>query len=227
MRVLFQITIKEAFIVFYQLMKLTKTKETIVIPLLLSIIFSLSISNSINNQQVIAQDVFFGGSLITESPVQSLGNASLVIESPVGIRTQYPGGWDIIIQNTSNSSLSLRFNSPLENDTDSFRENVRLVIGTVSNNTALSNFTSATLTSYLELYPDLELIEFSSTNLTSSAIPAYTLVGSRTQEGTNFMQILAMKEDKVYSIIYTSENSRYSTYLPIIEEMINSFEVAQ
>ena len=209
-------------------MKLNKTKEIIVIPLLLSIIFSLSISNSINNQQVIAQDDILGGPTTTESSVQSLGHASLLYESPVyGIRTQYPGGWDIIIQNTSNSSLSLRFNSPLENDTDSFRENVRLVIGTVSNNTALSNFTSATLTSYLELYPDLELIELSSTNLTSSAIPAYTLVGSRTQEGTNFMQILAMKEDKVYSIIYTSEKSRYSTYLPIIEEMINSFEVAQ
>jgi hypothetical protein len=101
------------------------------------------------------------------------------------------------------------------------------VIDSVSNNTALSNFTSATLTSYLELYPDLELIELSSTNLTSNAIPAYKLVGSRTQAGSNFMQILAMEEDKVYSIIYSSEKSRYSTYLPIVEEMINSFEVTQ
>ena len=73
-------------------MKLAKTKEIVVIPLLLSIIFSLLISNSINNQQVMAQDVLFGGSLLTESPVQSFGNASLVIESPVGIRTQYPDG---------------------------------------------------------------------------------------------------------------------------------------
>jgi hypothetical protein len=101
------------------------------------------------------------------------------------------------------------------------------VIGTVSNNTALSNLTSATLTSYLELYPDLQLIELSSTNLTSSAIPAYKLVASRTQEGLNFMQIIAIKEAKVYSIIYSSEMSRYSTYLPIIEEMINSFELTQ
>src|SRR3712207_3005229 len=123
-------------------MKLTKTKEIVVMPLLLSIIFSLSISNSINNQQVIAQDELFGGSPITESPVQSLGNASLVIESPFGIRTQYPDGWEIIIQNASDSSLSLRFNSPPENDTDSFRENIRLVIDTISNNTDLSNFTS-------------------------------------------------------------------------------------
>jgi hypothetical protein len=209
-------------------MKLTKTKEIIFIPLLLTIIFSLLVSNSINNQQVIAQDDIFGGPTTTESSVQSLGNASIVYESPVyGITTQYPDGWDIIIQNTSNSSFSLRFNSPLENDTDSFRENVRLVIGTVSNNSALSNITSAILTSYLELYPDLELMELSSTNLTGSAIPAYKLVASRTQEGSNFMQIFAIKEDKLYSIIYSSEKSRYSTYLPIIEKMINSFEVTQ
>jgi hypothetical protein len=45
------------------------------------------------------------------------------------------------------------------------------------------------------------------------------------QEGLDFMQIVAMKEDKVYAITYSSEKSRYSTYLPIIEEMINSFEV--
>ena len=208
-------------------MKLTKTKEIVVIPLLLSIIFSLSISNSINNQQVIAQDVLFGGSPITESPVQSLGNASLVIESPVGIRTQYPDGWEIIIQNASDSSLSLRFNSPPENDTDRFRENVRLVINTVSNNTEMSNFTSATLTSYLELYPDVEFTRLSSTNLTSSAIPAYELVASRTEEGLAFMQIFAIKENKVYSISYLSEMSRYSTYLPVVEKMIDSFEVTQ
>ena len=206
-------------------MKLTRTKDIVVIPLILSMIFSLLISNSISNQQVIAQDVLFGEPQ-QQSPIQSLENAGLVYESPTyEIRTQYPDGWEIIIQNTSNSTFSLRFNSPLENDTDSFHENVRLVIGTVSNNTALSNFTSAILTSYLESYPDLEVIGLSSTNLTSSAIPAYKLVASRTQDGTNFMQILAIKEDKVYSIIYNSEKSRYSTYLPIIEEMINSFEV--
>ena len=208
-------------------MKLTKTKEIVVIPLLMSIIFSLLISNSINNQQVMAQDVLFGGSPLTESPVQSFGNASLVIESPVGIRTQYPEGWEIIIQNASDSLLSLRFNSPLENDTDSYSENVRLVIDTVSNNTDLSNFTSETLTSYLELYPDLEFTRLSSTNLTSSAIPAYELVASHTQEGLNMMQIFAIEDDKVYSISYLSEMSRYYTYLPVVEKMINSFEVTQ
>ena len=231
-------------------MKLVKTKETVITPLLFGIIFSVLISNSINNQQVIAQqqqqqqqqlspeeiqnEILRGNLKIkrtdndtttTESSVQSLVNGNLTYESPVyGIRIQYPDGWEILIQNTSNSSLSLRFDSPAENDTDTYRENVRFVIDTISNNTALGNFTSATLTSYLESYPDLEVIQLSSTNLTNNAIPAYKLVASRTQEGLDFMQIFALKEDIVYSIIYYSEKARYSTYLPIIERMINSLE---
>jgi hypothetical protein len=228
-------------------MKLIKTKEIVITPLLLSIIFSVLISNGINNQQVIAQqqqqqlspeeiqnEILRGNLKIkstdndtttTESSVQSLGGF-LAYESPVsGIRTQYPDGWEILIQNTSNSSLSLRFDSPAENDTDTYRENVRFVIDTISNNTALGNFTSATLTSYLESYPDLKFSEVSSTNLTNNAIPAYKLVASHTQEGLDFMQIFAINEDKVYTILYSSEKTRYSTYLPIIEKMIDSFEV--
>jgi hypothetical protein len=228
-------------------MKLIKTKEIVIRPLLLSIIFSVLISNGINNQQVIAQqqqqlspeeiqnEILRGNLKIkstdndtttTESSVQSLVNGNLTYESPVyGIRIQYPDGWEILIQNTSNSSLSLRFDSPPENDTDTYRENVRFVIDTISNNTALGNFTSATLTSYLESYPDLKFSEVSSTNLTNNAIPAYKLVASHTQEGLDFMQIFAINEDKVYTILYSSEKTRYSTYLPIIEKMIDSFEV--
>jgi hypothetical protein len=227
-------------------MKLIKTKEIVIRPLLLTIIFSVLISNGINNQQVIAQqqqlspeeiqnEILRGNLKIkstdndtttTESSVQSLVNGNLTYESPVyGIRIQYPDGWEILIQNTSNSSLSLRFDSPAENDTDTYRENVRFVIDTISNNTALGNFTSATLTSYLESYPDLKFSEVSSTNLTNNAIPAYKLVASHTQEGLDFMQIFAINEDKVYTILYSSEKTRYSTYLPIIEKMIDSFEV--
>jgi hypothetical protein len=228
-------------------MKLIKTKEIVITPLLFSIIFSVLISSSINNQQVIAQqqqqspeeiqneilrgnlDIESDGTTTTteESSVQFLSNGSvLVYESPAyGIRTQYPDGWEILIQSTSPSSISLRFNSPPENDTDIFRENVVFEINTISNNTALSNYTTATLISYLETYPDLEFNELSSTNLTSTAIPAYKLAASRTQDGLDFIQIFAIKEDKVYTILYSAERTRYSTFLPIIEEMIDSFEV--
>jgi hypothetical protein len=164
----------------------------------------------------------------TASSVQSLSNDSvLVYESPAyGIRTQYPDRWEIVIQSDSNSSLSLKFNSPLENDTDIYRENVLFEVNTISNNTALSDYTTGALISYLESFPDLKFNELSSTNLTNSAaIPAYKLVATQTQDSRDFMSIVAIKDDKVYTITYSSEKTRYSTYLPIIEEMINSFEV--
>ena len=231
-------------------MKPAKTKEILITPLLLGIIFSVLISNAINNQQVIAQqqqqlspeemqNQILRGNLdiqsiddgttatTTDSSVQSLVSGNLLAyESPdYGIRTQYPEGWEILIQPTSNSSISLRFDSPPENDTDIFRENVLFVIDTISNNTALSNFTSAAVTSYLERYPDLKFSEVSSTNLTNGTIPAYKLVASRTQDGLDFMQIFAIKDDKVYTITYSSATTRYYTYLPIIERVIDSFEV--
>ncbi len=231
-------------------MKLTKIKEIVVTPLLLfGIIFCVLISNSITNQQAIAQqqqqqqspeeiqNQILRGNVGIESidnntttagsSVQFLSNDSvLVYQSPeYGIRTQYPDGWEIVIQSASNSSLSLRFNSPLENDTDIYRENVVFEISAISNNTALSNHTTAVLASYLESFPDLKFNEVSSTNLTNNAIPAYKLVGSRTQGDLDFMQIFAINEDKVYTITYSSEKTRYATYLPIVEEMINSFEV--
>jgi hypothetical protein len=247
-----QISIKETLYCSIS-MKPAKTKEILITPLLLGIIFSVLISNAINNQQVIAQqqqqqqqlspeemqNQILRGNLdiqsiddgttatTTDSSVQSLVSGNLLAyESPdYGIRTQYPDGWEILIQRTSNSSISLRFDSPPENDTDIFRENVLFVIDTISNNTALSNFTSGAVTSYLERYPDLKFSEVSSTNLTNGTIPAYKLVASRTQDGLDFMQIFAIKDDKVYTITYSSATTRYSTYLPIIERVIDSFEV--
>ena len=228
-------------------MKPVKNKEIVVTSLLLGIIFSLFISSSISSQEVIAQqqlspeeiqNEILNGRLRIErsdnatttaagSSVQSLLNGNLLIyESPVHrIRTQYPEGWEILIQSTPNSSLSLRFNSPLENGTDVFRENVLLVIDTISNNTALSNFTSAALTSYLQLYPDIRFDEVSSINLSNNTIPAYKLVASRTQDGFQFMQIMAIKDGQIYTILYSSEKTRYSAYLPVVENMINTFEV--
>jgi PsbP-like protein len=163
----------------------------------------------------------------TGSSVQSVSNGSiLVYKNPVyEIRTQYPDGWEILIESTSNSSLSLRFNSPLENDTDIFRENVVFVVDTISNNTDLGNYTSAALTSYLKRYPDIKFDELSSTNLTNNTIPAYRFVASRAQDDLELMQIFAVEEDKLFSILYSAEKTRYSTYLPIVEKMINSFEV--
>src|SRR5919106_1288160 len=187
-------------------MKLIKTKEIVITPLLFSIIFSVLISSSINNQQVIAQQQ--------------------QQQSPEEIQNEILRG-NLDIESDDNDTTTTEESSVqyLVEDNLLVYESPAYEINTISNNTALSNYTSAALASYLESYPDFELIDLSSTNLTNTAIPAYKLVASRTQDGLDFIQIFAIKENKVYAILYSSEKTRYSTYLPIIEEMINSFEV--
>jgi hypothetical protein len=39
------------------------------------------------------------------------------------------------------------------------------------------------------------------------------------------MQVLSIKEDKVYLITYTAQASRYDHYLPTIQKMIDSFRI--
>jgi hypothetical protein len=38
------------------------------------------------------------------------------------------------------------------------------------------------------------------------------------------MQVLSIKEDKIYLLTYSAEKRKYSDYLPTIEKMIDSFE---
>ena len=40
------------------------------------------------------------------------------------------------------------------------------------------------------------------------------------------MQVLSIKEDKAYLLTYIAEKRKYLDYLPTIERMINSFEIA-
>ena len=39
------------------------------------------------------------------------------------------------------------------------------------------------------------------------------------------MQILSIKDDKIYLLTYSAEKRKYSEYLPTIEKMIDSFEI--
>jgi hypothetical protein len=38
------------------------------------------------------------------------------------------------------------------------------------------------------------------------------------------MQVLAIKDNKAYILTYIAEAPKYSTYLPIVKKMIDSFE---
>jgi hypothetical protein len=81
--------------------------------------------------------------------------------------------------------------------------------------------------------PNFKLIESNITTLANN--PAYKIVSTFTNSGLadplhsppfQTMTIWTIKGDKIYTISYSQITSEFSTYLPIIQKMIDSFEIS-
>ena len=68
-----------------------------------------------------------------------------------------------------------------------------------------------------------------STNNVLSELPAYKSIYTYVGENTNFkdMEIRAIKGDKAYILTYEAGMNQYDKYLPIIQELINSFQLTK
>ena len=65
-----------------------------------------------------------------------------------------------------------------------------------------------------------------STPTVLAGIPAYKIVYSESlqQVPLQVMQVWAIKDNKAYILTFTAELPKYSTYLPVVQKMIDSFE---
>jgi len=145
-------------------------------------------------------------------------------ENPVeGIRIKYPAGW---AKNEEQEPSRISFYSPLESESDMFSEHVNILID--------DRFTQPiTLVEYEEIildqldyfFTDYRIVSTSKTTLANS--PAHEMVYTATQEKSTakILQIFTIKDNKVYVITFGAEPNRYSEYLDIAQEMINSFEI--
>lgn len=74
---------------------------------------------------------------------------------------------------------------------------------------------------------DFELNE-STTITVAGGNPAHKMVYTNVEENniqTKTMQVLTIKNDKIYLITYTAEQRKYDSYLPTIQKMIDSFRI--
>jgi len=157
------------------------------------------------------------GTTITTSPF-------LTYKNPTSrIRIQYPSDWEKLEFNQRN--VVVIFRSPPENSSDTKLENLLIQVGNLpSQNIPLNEIASANINALNQSLIDFELIELNATTLSGNN-PAHKVVYTN-REGKDerkTMQVLSIKEDKVYLITYTAEASRYDRYLPTIQKMIDSF----
>jgi len=104
---------------------------------------------------------------------------------------------------------------------------------TASQKISLGGFVLSHVTTLLTTLPDFQLIrsESGETALADNT-PAHKLVYEYREQGqksvlTKGMEILMVKDDTGYIIRYIAEEPKYSDYLPIVQQMVNSVEISR
>jgi hypothetical protein len=154
--------------------------------------------------------------------------------STFGVKMDYPSNWELGSDSSTYPTTTISvFYSPEIDDYAS----VSLVVENLSN-----SFTgSPTLDEYLlhsidgyrlypDLFPDFTLNYSSVITQTLSGRPAYSLVGSFIDPELGHQKLIELgiiKNGLAYYIQYFASPSKYTEYFPMLENMIDSFELIQ
>jgi hypothetical protein len=191
-----------------------------------SSVIPISFYNS--RQQMMTQittTTFQGNTMIATT------TSSLTYENPIyRMKIQYPSDWDKLEFNQGNiHDFIVIFRSPAENALDTKLENLVIQAGNLPfENIPLEEVVKANIENLKQSLIDFEIKE-STTITIAGSNPAHKIVYTHKEEEDNgktkIMQVLMIKSDKVYLITYTAEQGKYDTYLPTIQNMINSLKI--
>jgi len=158
-----------------------------------------------------------------------------------GIKFLYPSGWEPILKKSSDSSMVIEILFP--NITGSSNTSgihwhgpstsfITLSIANMSSHynstspiTTLNSLTKQNLDLANSTLPNFDLIESNKTTLAGN--PAHKVLGMFKQEGKdiNVIDEWAIKNGQLYRITFYSEQGSYSSYLPTVQKMIDSFVI--
>jgi hypothetical protein len=192
------------------------TKEILSIPCVIVVIFSTSlITTAIMPHTVLAQTT--PANLLTYQ------------NSTFGIKLQYPSNWEKQENGTRQDIQTdiVTFLSPVINS----RANLDVSIDDISGEKGISltQYANQNIADLNQSLPDAKLIASNTNNVVIAGLPAYRMVYTSADGSTilKTMEIGAMKGDKVYILTYEAAMQEYAKYLPVIQRMIDSFQITK
>ena len=159
-----------------------------------------------------------------QDSLSQLGNELEIYQNQdFGFKIAYPFSWQEA-ESIGSGIAYVIFVSPLENNNDKFNERLAVHVGNVYSSTTLGAF-SDTYISNIRNNPNSEVISATESTISGSAAEklVYTLRQGEKQFG--ILEQWTIKNNKVYQISFYGELEKYQTYLPNVEELINSFEI--
>jgi eukaryotic-like serine/threonine-protein kinase len=185
----------------------------------------LFIINQISEQESISLVATTSSSQFTTT---TPSNFLIYENATFGLKFQSPSNWNKI-EISSPRIIDIKFISPV-NSSDKFPSTIDIAIEkNLGNITSLDRYTRAADEMLNTTFSGFNISDSRPTSLAGFpaigrvfdyklTIPAVDLKSA---------QILAINNDKAYVITYTSEAAKYFDYLPILQEIMSSFQITK
>jgi hypothetical protein len=166
--------------------------------------------------------------VFAQQTTKSTTNFLPYVNSTYGIKLQYPSSWDKEENGTKQDTETdvVTFSPPAINSNAS----LDISIDDISDEKgiALAQYASSGVSDLKQSLKNFKLVGLS-TNSVLAGLPAYKSIYTNVDQNTIFkdMEIGAIKGDKAYILTYEAGINEYDKYLPIIQELINSFQVTK
>ena len=152
--------------------------------------------------------------------------------STYGIKIQYPSDWLYKESNASNSSVQtvVTFVSPNLVTAPTSKSLVALTVAIQSipfHNLPLNTYTNLNVNTLRQSEPGFQLLMSNDTTLAGGNNPAHKITYT-VATGLKTMAVYTIKGDKAFILEYiTGSDATYSSYLPIAQKMIDSFQITK
>ena len=158
---------------------------------------------------------------VTESDIK----LALYENSSQGFKIDYPEIWSP--QNRDDFfATGVVFFSPLENDSDPFKERVSILVENLAEDSSLEQYTEQSLAEIKRL-SDPKIGEAQNLNLGAEAGRQIIYSGEENGSPVQRMQTWTVKDNQAYVVTYTAKPESYDKYLPSVEKMIESFAITE
>jgi eukaryotic-like serine/threonine-protein kinase len=145
---------------------------------------------------------------------------SLIYDNPnLGFTLEYPSDWM--------KEESLSFISPRLSISDKAPESIAVTTEPNLSNLTLEEYSDSSLSVLESQFSNYTLIE--SSNSTLSGYPAHQILYTYTLEDVDLknLQIWTIADDIVYVLTYGGTTKEFEDSLPVIQNMIDSFEITE
>ncbi len=161
---------------------------------------------------------------LSEPKISQSGESNYLIYENRGVKIKYPSNWEIE-ELAFGSQQGAKFWSHQQSVSDTFSENLLVVVNPLQQSMTLKEFTEQNIEQIKKIIPNMNILSSSDTTLNNNQAHKLVLTYSVNQQNLKSLQIWTLKDNKSYVVTYVAEVGEYNTFLETAQEMINSFEI--